>query len=469
MRRLLALLVLAACVLIPNSARAQSGCPYIAPGAILTAAQWQACFQGKADILSGGNTITFGSQVVSLGGAAAVQGNGTKIQLSTGSPAVNNCAKFDANGNTIDSGSPCGGTFATTIVAGTTQTSGFGTNDILASNSGNLVIDSGVSYLNIDTLTGNQTISGNKTISGSWIFNSPNVTFSGLAGSTCASALALNGSNQLITYACPSFALVVGSTPVTGSSGFALINSAGTLGNVALQNQNTNAPQVCDIIATAATTCNNGGSAANNGTYTVPSGAVWLEGTLVGAGGPGGGGNNIAAGTAGGATCWNTTGAACTTPVYSAGGGSSGQGGASNTGGAGGTVAGSGTCGFAVAGGNGTAGGVSTTAISAVGGIGGSSTLAGAGKGGWNTAVGGAAQTNSGSGGGGGGQTVGTAGGAGGGGGGGATCHFILTSLAASYTYAIGAGQTGVAAGTSGEAGGASAAGHITIVAHFNN
>lgn len=41
----------------------------------------------------------------------AVQGNGLKTQLSTGSTTTNNCVKFDANGNTVDAGSACGGTF----------------------------------------------------------------------------------------------------------------------------------------------------------------------------------------------------------------------------------------------------------------------------------------------------------------------------------------------------------------------
>lgn len=41
---------------------------------------------------------------------ASSQGNGTKVQRSTGSTTTNNCVKYDANGNTVDSGAPCGGT-----------------------------------------------------------------------------------------------------------------------------------------------------------------------------------------------------------------------------------------------------------------------------------------------------------------------------------------------------------------------
>src|SRR5580693_8377971 len=57
---------------------------------------------------------TFGGQSVSPGGSATVQGNGAKIQLSTGSTTTNDCVKFDANGNTIDSGAGCG-TGGTTV------------------------------------------------------------------------------------------------------------------------------------------------------------------------------------------------------------------------------------------------------------------------------------------------------------------------------------------------------------------
>jgi len=52
-----------------------------------------------------------------------VQGNGVKTQLSTGSTTTNNCVKFDANGNTVDAGSACGGTFTPALpnyIAGNT-------------------------------------------------------------------------------------------------------------------------------------------------------------------------------------------------------------------------------------------------------------------------------------------------------------------------------------------------------------
>src|SRR5215475_5956139 len=39
--------------------------------------------------------------------APTVQGNGAKVQLSTGSTTTNDCVKFDANGNTVDAWAGC--------------------------------------------------------------------------------------------------------------------------------------------------------------------------------------------------------------------------------------------------------------------------------------------------------------------------------------------------------------------------
>jgi hypothetical protein len=63
----------------------------------------------------GGVTSVSGtSPIASSGGSTpaisvgVAQGNGSKIQLSTGSTTTNDCVKFDANGNTVDAGGACG-------------------------------------------------------------------------------------------------------------------------------------------------------------------------------------------------------------------------------------------------------------------------------------------------------------------------------------------------------------------------
>ena len=40
--------------------------------------------------------------------AATTQGNGSKVQLSTGTTTLNDCIKYDAGGNAVDAGVPCG-------------------------------------------------------------------------------------------------------------------------------------------------------------------------------------------------------------------------------------------------------------------------------------------------------------------------------------------------------------------------
>lgn len=72
---------------------------------------------------NGSTTSTGGSVTLPMGGfytvttdgagnlrisGRSVQGNGTKVQLSTGSTTTDNCVKFDANGNTVDAGAACG-------------------------------------------------------------------------------------------------------------------------------------------------------------------------------------------------------------------------------------------------------------------------------------------------------------------------------------------------------------------------
>lgn len=45
---------------------------------------------------------------IATGSLSTTQGNGSKVQLSTGSTTTNDCVKFDANGNTVDNGTACG-------------------------------------------------------------------------------------------------------------------------------------------------------------------------------------------------------------------------------------------------------------------------------------------------------------------------------------------------------------------------
>jgi hypothetical protein len=78
MLRFMAVAIISASLSIqPQPAHAQSACSYIAYGAVLTAAQWQACFQGKSDVTGGpyvpltGGTMTGKLVLVAPGTGAA--------------------------------------------------------------------------------------------------------------------------------------------------------------------------------------------------------------------------------------------------------------------------------------------------------------------------------------------------------------------------------------------------------------
>lgn len=207
-----------------------------------------------------------------------------------------------------------------------------------------------------------------------------------------------------------------------------------------------------------------------NATYTTPTcNSVvpnYLELILVGGGGGGGpSGTAGGAATAGNPTCWNTSGTACTSPVFQAGGGGAASGSAA-TPSSGGTVTGSGTCAEPTIGGQ---GGGPTNLANNSGAPGGNTTLAGGGPyQGVNSSgavAGTVGQTNTG-GGGSGAASAGTAI-SGGGGGGGATCHTYVTTPAASYVYTVGAAANGGTLGTGGAAGGNGAAGKVIVRAHW--
>ncbi|MHC4051374.1 hypothetical protein [Bradyrhizobium sp. 25ACV] len=193
---------------------------------------------------------------------------------------------------------------------------------------------------------------------------------------------------------------------------------------------------------------------SGSGTYTTPANCLWIEVELVGggAGGAGGGSGSPGAGTSGGNTTFST---------MTAGGGASGS---IATPGAAGTATGGDVN---IPGGRGQGGGLGELGHGAQGG---SSSLGGSGSGGifGANSAGFAAAANSGSGGGGG-TTNAASTNTGAGGSSGGTVQKIITSPAASYSYAVGAGGSGGAAGTSGTAGGNGAAGIIIVTEHYGS
>lgn len=233
----------------------------------------------------------------------------------------------------------------------------------------------------------------------------------------------------------------------------ARITSDGTNYQVIANGGPTTAPSGCAILATATATCSNGSAGANAGTYTPPTNAVWLEIEMIGGGGGGcGSGTTPGAVGAAGDTTFGTLTATKATAC------------SASVGGTGGVPTGSAAYLLKTGGNGGNGSGANLT----IGGYGCSSLYGGLGVGGAAGAGAGiAAAANTGSGGGGGGVNT-TINGGGGGGCGGFIKAIFSAPLAATYTYAIGAGGTGGTAGTGGAAGGNGGSGYIQIIPHFN-
>lgn len=201
-------------------------------------------------------------------------------------------------------------------------------------------------------------------------------------------------------------------------------------------------------------------------TYTVPTGALYLEVELQGAGGGGGGSGTLTTAGAG------LNGGFASFGIAMAGTGIGGGAGNATTAANGGQSGSSfigGLAGFILPGSNGDGG--STTSLNTiliVGGAGGGTVFGGAGNG-VTASTAGAGGTNTGGGGGGSGngENANVAAGAGGGGGGHAKCYFYGSSLLASYQVGVPAGGGGGNAGTTGGAGGAGGSGIVVVTAYF--
>jgi len=205
---------------------------------------------------------------------------------------------------------------------------------------------------------------------------------------------------------------------------------------------------------------------SGSGTFTTstsPRGPVYVTVEMIG-GGSGGSGSSTSGGTQSGSNAGNTTFGGSTA------GGGSGQTNGASFGGAGGTnTLGSGHTALVNQAGS---YGMGTTMITsggvyAAGGIGGHSPYGGAGISSTNSA-GTNAVANSGSGGGGGGASATSGVYTGCGGGSGGYLKFvILSSIASTYSFAVGSGGAGGAAGAGGNAGGNGASGIIIVTEHY--
>ena len=262
-------------------------------------------------------------------------------------------------------------------------------------------------------------------------------------------------------------------TDATSSNNFTIYQPATPDGTLRIGVGNADSPtEVFAVASTGITMASGKGIGGNppqvtvytsgSGTYTVPTGAQWLQVRMVGGGcGGGGGAGNGSNGTtvqpgSGGNTTFGTSLLTATGSIRAGNGGGGTPGTA--------TVSSPATSVVALSGGTGGSWsynyGVATPMVGAVGS---NSPFGGAGA-----ASSGSALSNTGSGGGGG-RTNNTAGRFGGSGGSsGGYIEAIITSPSATYAYAVGAGGTGgAAADGNGGVGGAGGSGVIYITAYF--
>lgn len=201
---------------------------------------------------------------------------------------------------------------------------------------------------------------------------------------------------------------------------------------------------------------------SGSGTYTTPTSPspLYLRVRLVGGGGGGAGSGTVSAvsGGAGGNTTFGTS-------LLSGSGGNGGSAGASAGGVGGAASLGSGPVGVALQGGAGQGAGENLGVSGGIppGGAGAASPFGGAGNGGGPSLAGTAAIVNSGSGGGGGGTNTVANNISGSGGGAGGFVDAIITSLLATYAYAVGAAGTAGTLGTNGFGGAAGGSGQIIV------
>jgi hypothetical protein len=199
---------------------------------------------------------------------------------------------------------------------------------------------------------------------------------------------------------------------------------------------------------------------SGTGSWSRPSGCLYIKVKMVGGGGGGGASGTASFGSA-------SAGGASSFATLAAGGGGAGSQTTSATGGT--ASLGSGPLGTVIAGARG--GGASFTNLSVVqiwGGMGGATPFSGAGGGGTDGAAGTDAVANSGSGGGGGGggSLANTYSGSGGSAGG--YVEAIISNFsAAPFSYAVGSAGSGASAGTSGSAGGNGSAGYIVVEEYY--
>ena len=214
-------------------------------------------------------TMTIGGQSVALGGSTTNQGNGSKIQLSTGTTTTNDCAKFDANGNIVDAGSACGAGGGGTVNSGTAgQLTYYGATGTAVSGNANATISSGALTLGQSGTQGSVVLNGSTS-------GATTIAPTATAGTTTATLPANTGTIAELNLAQTwSAAQTVNSGDLKlagSSSGTTTLNASATAsGTLTL-------PAVTDTVAVLGTADQTLSGGANFTSYSNSTGSVTVD------------------------------------------------------------------------------------------------------------------------------------------------------------------------------------------------
>jgi len=234
------------------------------------------------------SAITVGGQVLYPGGLTTNQGNGSKIQLATGSFTVGHALAYDGNGNAVDSGVPPGGGSggSGTVTASPQNAIPF------YSSAGSSTVVSGLTIVNNGVLVtnGSGVPSEATTLPAALTIPNAALTSPTLSGAISIAAASYTGKQTFLTSTAGSASINIpaGVAPTSPVNGDVWVTSAGFFGRA---NGVTEGPYLFSIVTTGPLTgggvgpaltlaCNtcattaNGGALAATAPLTISAGGL---------------------------------------------------------------------------------------------------------------------------------------------------------------------------------------------------
>lgn len=186
-----------------------------------------------------------GGQALFIGGTSSNQGNGPLLQLSTGVVINGNCAQFDANGNIVDAGGPCGGGGGSGNVS-----SGAANSLAYYASSGTTVAGLTTANNGLLVTNGSGVPSITSTLPTGLTITSPTISGAAHTGTTTMSVMTGTGkwTSLASTTGGAGFSLPQGQAPTSPSNGDVWLTAGGLF---ARANTTTQGPFVASIVTTS--------------------------------------------------------------------------------------------------------------------------------------------------------------------------------------------------------------------------